>query len=96
MRLAQHSSHQVDYSKSLNFIFNNYKGDDKFANIVKQAQLEGYTEPDPRIDLSGVDVARKLLILARESGVSIDMEAIENSAFLPNGAMEADSVKHKI
>jgi aspartokinase/homoserine dehydrogenase 1 len=80
-------------SGSLNFIFNNYKGDDKFANIVKQAQLEGYTEPDPRIDLSGVDVARKLLILARESGVSIDMEAIENSSFLPNGAMEADSVK---
>lgn len=77
----------------MNFIFNNYKGDDKFANIVKQAQLEGYTEPDPRIDLSGVDVARKLLILARESGVSIDMEAIENSSFLPNGAMEADSVK---
>ena len=80
-------------SGSLNFIFNNYKGDDKFANIVKQAQLEGYTEPDPRIDLSGVDVARKLLILARESGVSIDMDAIENSSFLPNGAMEADSVK---
>lgn len=80
-------------SGSLNFIFNNYDGSKKFSEVVKQAQLEGYTEPDPRIDLSGVDVARKLLILVRESGLSIEMDTIENDPFLPKGAMESDSVE---
>ncbi len=80
-------------SGSLNFIFNNYDGSKKFSEVIKQAQLEGYTEPDPRIDISGVDVARKLLILVRESGLSIEMDAIENDTFLPKGAMEIDSVE---
>ena len=51
-------------SGSLNFIFNEYDINEKFSSIVKRAMLEGYTEPDPRIDLSGIDVARKLLILS--------------------------------
>jgi aspartokinase/homoserine dehydrogenase 1 len=60
---------------------------------VKQAQIEGYTEPDPRIDLSGVDVARKLLILARESGEMLNMSDIENEAFLPKECMAAETVE---
>ncbi|MEM7086836.1 MAG: bifunctional aspartate kinase/homoserine dehydrogenase I [Bacteroidota bacterium] len=83
---------QAVLSGSLNFIFNNFSAETTFFDIVKQAQEEGYTEPDPRIDLSGVDVARKILILARESGHEIDMEAIENISFLPNASLEAQSV----
>ena len=79
-------------SGSLNFIFNNFSSETTFFDVVKQAQEEGYTEPDPRIDLSGVDVARKILILARESGYAIDMEDIENVSFLPKASLEADTV----
>ncbi|MBC2840238.1 bifunctional aspartate kinase/homoserine dehydrogenase I [Robiginitalea sp. SC105] len=80
-------------SGSLNFVFNTYKGEGSFADTVRVAGEEGYTEPDPRIDLSGVDVMRKILILARESGYPLDMEAIENASFLPAGALEAGSVE---
>ncbi|MEM7186466.1 MAG: bifunctional aspartate kinase/homoserine dehydrogenase I [Bacteroidota bacterium] len=79
-------------SGSLNFIFNNFSSETQFHDVVKQAQQEGYTEPDPRIDLSGVDVARKILILARESGTQLDMEAIENQSFLPRSSQKADTV----
>ena len=79
-------------SGSLNFIFNNFNSDNTFHDVVKTAQAEGYTEPDPRIDLSGIDVARKLLILIRESGESIEIEEIKNDSFLPNGALEASDV----
>ena len=79
-------------SGSLNFVFNNFCSENTFYDVVKQAQTEGYTEPDPRIDLSGVDVARKILILARESGNKIDMEDIDNVSFLPKASQDADSV----
>jgi aspartokinase/homoserine dehydrogenase 1 len=75
-------------SGTLNFVFNNYNGEKKFAEVVKQAQDEGYTEPDPRLDLSGTDVMRKIMILAREAGEKIEMEEIQNKAFMPTSCMK--------
>jgi bifunctional aspartokinase / homoserine dehydrogenase 1 len=75
-------------SGTLNFVFNNYDGSKKFADVVKQAQDEGYTEPDPRLDLGGTDVMRKIMILARESGVQLEMEDISNNSFMPESCMQ--------
>ncbi len=77
-------------SGTLNFVFNTYNGTDSFASIVKRAQDEGYAEPDPRIDLCGTDVMRKILILARESGYAMEMEEIESFGFLPESCLEGD------
>jgi len=79
-------------SGSLNFIFNNFKEGVTFHDIVKQAQEEGYTEPDPRIDLSGVDVMRKILILARESGVEMELEDITSVPFMPEDCLKTNTV----
>jgi aspartokinase/homoserine dehydrogenase 1 len=77
-------------SGTLNFVFNNYDGSRPFAEVVKQAQDEGYTEPDPRLDLGGTDVMRKILILAREAGYKMEMEEIANDVFLPASCMKGD------
>ncbi|WP_412850933.1 bifunctional aspartate kinase/homoserine dehydrogenase I [Chryseobacterium sp. PMSZPI] len=84
----QITSMQAVLSGTLNFVFNNYDGSRTFSEVVAQAQQEGYTEPDPRLDLSGTDVARKILILARESGYPLQFEEIENISFLPEECMQ--------
>lgn len=82
--------HRIDavLSGTLNFVFNHYDGSRPFADVVKQAQAEGYTEPDPRLDLGGTDVMRKIMILARESGHPVEMEQIENRRFMPDACMQ--------
>lgn len=75
-------------SGTLNFVFNHYDGSRPFAEVVRQAQAEGYTEPDPRLDLSGTDVMRKIMILAREAGHQMEMEDITNHSFMPSSCMQ--------
>ncbi|MEJ7673696.1 MAG: hypothetical protein WKF59_13605 [Chitinophagaceae bacterium] len=77
-------------SGTLNFVFNNYNGEKSFAEVVRQAQAEGYTEPDPRLDLSGTDVMRKIMILARETGEKMEMKDISNNSFMPESCMEGN------
>jgi bifunctional aspartokinase / homoserine dehydrogenase 1 len=74
---------QAVLSGSLNFIFNNFDEKNSFHDVVKEAGVQGFTEPDPKIDLSGVDVARKILILIRESGYQMEIGDIENESFMP-------------
>lgn len=69
-------------SGTLNFIFNHLSAEVSFSQAVKQAQEQGYSEPDPRIDLSGKDVIRKLTILARESGHVLEAEDVERRDFI--------------
>ena len=79
---------QAVLSGSLNFIFNNFDEKNSFHDVVKEAGVQGFTEPDPKIDLSGVDVARKILILIRESGYKMEIENIANESFLPVECLE--------
>jgi len=79
---------QAVLSGTLNFVFNHYDGKRPFAEVVRQAQEEGYTEPDPRLDLGGTDVMRKIMILAREAGQHLEMEDISNEYFLPASCFE--------
>jgi len=79
---------QAVLSGTLNYVFNNYDATVPFAQIVKKAQDEGYTEPDPRLDLGGTDVMRKIMILAREAGEKIEMDNISNEYFLPASCFE--------
>jgi len=79
-------------SGTISYIFNNFKADASFYNVVKQAQELGYTEPDPRDDLGGIDFMRKMLILARDAGYAIEAEDVDLGAILPPACLKADTV----
>ena len=75
-------------SGTLNFIFNEIAADVPFSETVRRAKEQGYSEPDPRIDLSGTDVVRKLVILTREAGYQVDQTDVEKHLFVPNDYFE--------
>lgn len=79
-------------SGTLNFIFSSFNGKQAFSEIVTEAKAKGYTEPDPRDDLSGVDVARKILILAREAGHTLELSDISVQNLVPDECRNAKSV----
>jgi bifunctional aspartokinase / homoserine dehydrogenase 1 len=80
------------FSGTLAYLFNVFDGSESFSSIVRTAKLKGYTEPDPRDDLSGMDVARKLIILGREMGLTLEMSDVEVKGLVPK-ALEGASVE---
>lgn len=79
-------------SGTLAYIFNNFKAGDRFVDVVREAKAKGYTEPDPRDDLSGQDVARKILILSRESGLKLEPEDVKIINLLNDTCLHAKTV----
>ncbi|KAF3609672.1 hypothetical protein DY000_02047711 [Brassica cretica] len=71
------------FSGTLSYLFNNFVGNRSFSDVVAEAKQAGFTEPDPRDDLSGTDVARKVTILARESGLKLDLDSLPVQSLVP-------------
>jgi bifunctional aspartokinase / homoserine dehydrogenase 1 len=77
------------FSGTLAYLFNVFDGSEAFSSIVRTAKQKGYTEPDPRDDLSGMDVARKLIILGREMGLTLEMSDVKVTGLVPKALEEA-------
>jgi aspartokinase/homoserine dehydrogenase 1 len=80
-------------SGTLSYIFNSFTGEKTFSEIVLEAKNKGYTEPDPRDDLNGIDAARKILILAREIGLPLEMKDIEVENLVPEDCRQTASIE---
>ncbi len=80
-------------SGTISYIFNHFKGDAAFHEIVKEAQEKGYTEPDPRDDLNGKDFMRKMLILARDAGYAFEEKDVSIESMLPEACLQAPTVE---
>jgi aspartokinase/homoserine dehydrogenase 1 len=79
------------FSGTLAYLFNVYDGTTPFSAIVREAKQRGYTEPDPRDDLSGTDVARKLIILGREMGLKLEMSDVQVASLVPSDLVAGSS-----
>lgn len=80
------------FSGTLSYLFNTYDGSTPFSDLVKEARKLGFTEPDPRDDLNGMDMARKILILVREAGYKLELKDIEVESLVPESSADLESI----